>query len=61
MTQEEDEVKRIVEMNALFMTLDERGKDGALTVLRSLKFAQSLLESSEKEKPPRRSSKNRPA
>ena len=48
-------------MNALFMTLDERGKDGALTVLRSLKFAQSILESSEKEKPPRRSSKNRPA
>lgn len=33
MTQEEDEVKRIAEMNALFMTLDERGEgrgaDGA--------------------------------
>lgn len=41
MTKEEQ--KKIAEMNALFIKLNEQGKDGALTVLRSLNFAQSVM------------------
>ena len=42
MTQKE-EVNRIAEFNALFLTLNDKGKDAALTVLRSLDFAQSVM------------------
>lgn len=43
MTQEKEDVKRIAELNALFLTLDDRGQYNALTVLRSLEFAQSVM------------------
>lgn len=50
MTQKEEDVNRIAEFNALFLTLNDRGKDAALTVLRSLGFAQSVMcESDEKQ------------
>lgn len=43
MTQVKVNVQRIVEFNALFMALDEKGQEAALTVLRSLDFAQSVM------------------
>lgn len=43
MTQEKVNVQRIAEFNALFMALDEKGQETALTVLRSLDFAQSVM------------------
>lgn len=43
MTQEREDVKRIAELNALFLTLDDKGQDSALTLLRSLGFAQSVM------------------
>lgn len=39
-----DNVKRIAELNALFLTLDNKGQDSALTILRSLGFAQSVMD-----------------
>lgn len=42
MTQERDDVKKLAELSALFMALDAKGQDSALTVLRSLSFAQSV-------------------
>lgn len=38
-----DNVKRIAELNSLFLTLDNKGQDSALTILRSLGFAQSVM------------------
>lgn len=38
-----EDVKKIAELNALFLALDERGQDSALTLLRSLGFAQSIM------------------
>lgn len=43
MTQIKDNVQHIAEFNALFMNLNEKGQDAALTVLRSLNFAQSVM------------------
>ena len=43
MTQENESVKKIAEFNALFLTLNEKGQDAALTVLKSLGFAQSVM------------------
>ncbi len=43
MTQIEGNIKRIAEFNALFMNLNEKGQEAALTVLRSLGFAQSVM------------------
>ena len=43
MTQTRDEIQRIAEFNALFMNLNEKGQEAALTVLRSLEFAQSVM------------------
>lgn len=43
MTQRKNEVERIAELNALFMSLDNRGQNSALTILRSLEFAQSVM------------------
>lgn len=43
MTQNKADVKRLAELNALFLTLDDKGQDSALTILRSLGFAQSVM------------------
>lgn len=43
MTQMSENTKRIAEFNALFLTLNEKGQEAALTVLRSLGFAQSVM------------------
>lgn len=61
MTQEREDIRRIAELNALFMTLDNRGQDGALTILRSLGFAQSVMCSPKQAKPPRKPPENRTA
>lgn len=43
MTYEKETAKKIAELNALFLTLNDKGQDGALTILRSLEFAQSVM------------------
>lgn len=43
MTQEKENIKRIAEFNALFLTLNDKGQEAALTVLQSLGFAQSVM------------------
>lgn len=43
MTYEKENVKRIAEFNALFLTLNDKGQEAALTVLQSLSFAQSVM------------------
>lgn len=50
MTQKKDNVQRIAEFNALFLSLNERGQDAVLTVLQSLSFAQSVMYSQNTEK-----------
>lgn len=37
-----EQAKKIAELNALFLTLNEKGQESALTILRSLEFAQSV-------------------
>ncbi len=49
MAQANEQVKRIAEFNAMFLTLNEKGQEAALTVLQSLDFAQSVM-CSKKEK-----------
>lgn len=52
MTQNKEEVERLAELNSLFLSLDDKGQDSALIVLRSLDFAQAVMCSSKKgEKP----------
>lgn len=43
MTQTKENVRRITEFDTLFMNLDEKGQEAALTVLKSLDFAQSVM------------------
>lgn len=43
MAQDREDIKRIAEFNALFLTLTDKGQDAALTILRSLGFAQSVM------------------
>ena len=43
MTQTKGNVQRTAEFNVLFMNLNEKGQEAALTVLRSLEFAQSVM------------------
>lgn len=43
MTQTKSNVQRTDEFNVLFMNLNEKGQEAALTVLRSLDFAQSVM------------------
>jgi len=45
MTQEKENIRRIAEFNALFLSLNEKGQEAALTVLQSLGFAQSVMSS----------------
>ena len=40
--------KKIEELNALFLNLDEKGQERAMIVLRSLEFAQSVMCGTEK-------------
>lgn len=50
MTQVKENVQRIAEFNALFMNLNDKGQEAALTVLQALGFAQSVMCSQMKEK-----------
>lgn len=43
MTHSRENVQRIAELNSTFMMLNEKGKDSALTILRTLHFAQSVI------------------
>lgn len=43
MTQTKETVRRTTEFNALFLNLNEKGQEAALTVLKSLDFAQSVM------------------
>ena len=43
MTQTKETVRRTTEFNTLFLNLNEKGQEAALTVLRSLDFAQSVM------------------
>ena len=52
MTQKTENVRKIAELNALFLSLDDRGQDSALTILRSLEFAQSVMCSAKQEEQP---------
>lgn len=61
MTQNKADVKRLAELNALFLTLDDKGQDSALTILRSLGFAQSVMCSPHSVEQPRKPPVDRPA
>lgn len=43
MAQNEKQIKRIAELNSIFLTLDDKGQDSVLMILRSLDFAQSVM------------------
>lgn len=43
MTQTKENVRRTTEFDTLFMNLNEKGQEAALTVLKSLNFAQSVM------------------
>lgn len=43
MTQNKEAANKIAELNALFLTLNEKAQDSALNILRSLEFAQSVM------------------
>lgn len=61
MTQNRADVKRLAELNALFLTLDDKGQDSALTILRSLGFAQSVMCSPNLTEQPSKPTVDRPA
>lgn len=51
MTRENEIGEKIAELNTMFLTLNDRGQDNALNILRALKFAQSVMaESDDKHK-----------
>ena len=47
MTQDREQVNKIAEFNSLFIRLDDMGQNSALSILRSLEFAQSIMEQNE--------------
>lgn len=49
MTQPTSQAAKLAELNSLFLTLNEKGQQSALTILRSLEFAQSVLGESDDE------------
>ncbi len=51
MTQTKENIQRMAEFNTLFMNLNEKGQEAALTVLKSLEFAQSVMYSQKAETP----------
>ncbi|MEY8386178.1 hypothetical protein AALC17_02640 [Oscillospiraceae bacterium 38-13] len=54
MTQEQENAGRIAEFSTLFLALNEKGQEAAMTVLQSLVFAQSVMQpqSTEERIPP---------
>ena len=45
MPQNSSDMKRLAELNSLFLTLNNKDQDIALIILRSLKIAQSVMSS----------------
>jgi len=43
MTQDKESIKKIAKFNSIFLTLNNKGQDAALIVLKSLDFAQSVF------------------
>ena len=43
MTHCREDVQKIAELNSTFMTLNDKGKDSALTILRALSVAQAIM------------------
>ncbi len=43
MTQTKEDVRRTTEFDTLFMNLNEKGQEATLTILKSLDFAQSVM------------------
>lgn len=43
MAQKQNEREKTEEMTAIFRGLNEKGQESAITVLRALKFAQSVM------------------
>lgn len=43
MTQSREDAQRIAELNSIFLRLNDRGRDSALSILRALNFAQSVM------------------
>lgn len=39
----QDSTKKLAEMNALFLGLNEKGQESALVMLKSLEFAQAVM------------------
>ncbi len=50
MTRRKEDVQRADEFQELFISLNERSQEAALTILRSLGFAQSVMYSQKAEK-----------
>ncbi|RKJ52615.1 hypothetical protein D7Y09_13980 [bacterium 1XD42-1] len=65
MTQSNVSIDKIAEFNALFLSLNDKGQEAALTILKSLGFAQSVMSSHEVachcEPKPKRHKKSLPA
>lgn len=51
MTQTRDNIQRVTEFNSLFLNLNDRGQETALTVLQALEFAQAVMFSQDTENP----------
>lgn len=43
MTQERQNIRKMAEFSALFLTLDKEGQDCTLAILRSLGYAQAVM------------------
>ncbi|MCI8592923.1 MAG: hypothetical protein HFI88_11415 [Lachnospiraceae bacterium] len=54
MTQENMRKNRKSEFDAMFWSLNDKGQEATITVLKSLSFAQSVMEPSENELRPRK-------
>lgn len=52
MTQNSSDMKRLAELNSLFLTLNSKDQDIALIILRSLKFSQSVMSSPDRPNTP---------
>lgn len=54
MTQEEEITRKVEELNDIFLGLNEKGRDSALIILRTLDFAQGVIYQTECQQPIRR-------
>lgn len=52
MTQEKVLAKKLADFSSLFLTLDNKSQDAALTILQSLNFAQSVVFSQSEQNTP---------